>query len=120
VGERGVLVLDRLGTARVRFDTARPGGRAGASLAEVTRGATDAILRAARVWRGRPEPSFAIAFRSFVAAVRGETQEFPDLQDGLEALRVVDAAERSAMTALRAAVAVRMDDAQASRSSSSP
>lgn len=49
-----------------------------------------------RVIRAPGEPSFARALSAFARAIRGRAVDIPSLEDGYRALRIVEAAERSA------------------------
>lgn len=101
LGDAGQLVFDRYRSSRLRYTPARRDFGLPARL----RGLLAEAARFPRVARDalRPprEGSYERALTGFFEAVRGGSATGPDLRDGFESLRVVDAAARSAETAER-------------------
>jgi predicted dehydrogenase len=93
-GSRAMLTVDRARSHKV--DTSR----------DAIRFPTPARIRhiVAKLRSPLNEPSYSRALTAFAKACRGETQAFPDIADGLAALNITDAAERSALTGLPVAV----------------
>lgn len=56
------------------------------------------------------DPSYRLALRQFIAAVRGDRGDFPDLNAGFQSLRVARAAQLSARTHCRVSVAEFRDE----------
>jgi predicted dehydrogenase len=100
-GTNGKLVVDRYGSLRV--DVSPPGARGALGLA-VNRlaGEIGAIGYGAEKRRApMQDPSFPAAIGAFVKSIRDGTPGIPSLIDGLRAIEVIDAAERSAANGQR-------------------
>jgi predicted dehydrogenase len=94
-GDEGKLTLDRYGRLTVeRRGAAAPGPMRNTLERLLQWRAVGYLLRRRRSpWR---EPSFAESLARFIGAVRAGTPGSPDLNDGLQSLRVVLAAEAAA------------------------
>lgn len=100
-GTNGKLVVDRY--ASLRVDVSPPGARGALGLA-VNRlvGEIGAMSYGAEKRRApMHDPSFPAAMRAFVSSMRDGTAASPSLSDGLRAIQVIDAAERSAQSGRR-------------------
>lgn len=95
-GDEGRLVIDRYGAGVVARSGARRElsvrGRLSAGIGTLT----STPRRLADALRAGADPSFAASLTAFADAVREGTVPPADLQDGLVALAVVEAAERAA------------------------
>jgi predicted dehydrogenase len=98
-GDVGTALVDRYGSGRVRFISAKH------NKARLSR-LTDSLARflpTPEMWRKLQapwhEPSYEAALRTFVAAVRGEESvDYPNFEDGWRCQAVIAAAEESAPT----------------------
>ena len=100
-GTNGKLSVDRYGSLRV--DVAPPGARGALGLA-VNRlvGEIGAMGYGAEKRRApMHDPSFPAAIGAFLKSIRDRSPGSPSLTDGLRAIEVIDAAERSAATGQR-------------------
>lgn len=100
-GERGTLWVERSQSLDVGF---RAGSNGTTILSKMIDRAPTPFRAAYFIAKRRSplnEPSFALALAAFVGAASNGTKPNPDLYDGLAALEVVDAAERSAATGTR-------------------
>jgi predicted dehydrogenase len=107
VGSRATLIVDRHRATIVR--SAARARKYGARAASVGSLRALAPLRLRRLVQPSWEPSYALALRSFVDAVRGErdapgARELARLADGAASLAVVLAAERAAADGVTTAV----------------
>lgn len=94
VGESNTLCLDRMTSSARLLHPPRSGRswrheRVSSAIALAISAGKTALSASRR----SPEPSFALALGAFVCAVRGGEELGPTLADGLEAVRVVAAAE---------------------------
>lgn len=95
-GSRAKLTIDRYASLRVDVSPAAAGGALGLSVKRVAR-EWSALPYALRKMRAPlHDPSFPAALEAFVDAVQNRTPVHPDLDDGLRAVAIIDAAERSA------------------------
>ena len=100
-GTNGKLSIDRYGSLRV--DVSPPGARGALGLA-VNRlaGEIGAFGYGAEKRRApMHDPSFPAAIGAFLKSIRDGSPAIPSLTDGLRAMEVIDAAERSAATGQR-------------------
>ncbi len=108
-GTTGKLTVDRFHSIDAEWRPSALGGSRLARLGVGRRGPSLASFASSPVLAQRLrvptlEPSFARSIESFVVAVAARRQTAPDLADGMRALAVVDAAERSAVEGRRIAV----------------
>jgi predicted dehydrogenase len=94
-GDEGKLTLDRYGSLTVERRGAAAPGPVRKSLGAILqwRAASYMFQRLSNPWR---EPSFERALAQFIGAVRDGTAVSPDLHDGLQSVRVIEAAESAA------------------------
>jgi predicted dehydrogenase len=94
-GDAGKLVVDRYGGLSVERRSVSATGPVRRTFAAIAQWREFRYLlqRRRSPWR---EPSFEVALSQFLDAVRRGTPTSPDLNDGLQSLRVIEAAELSA------------------------
>jgi len=91
-GDRAKLTLDRYRSDRIELTSANPLR----SRLERLRAALPGPAMLRKIREPLREPSFRIALERFVRAIRDGDDPGVDLEDGVRALAVIDAAERSA------------------------
>ena len=94
-GDAGKLMVDRYGGLSVERRSVSAAGPVRTTLAAIAqwRGIRYLLRRLRSPWR---EPSFEVALSQFLDAVRQGTPASPDLNHGLQSLKVIEAAELAA------------------------
>jgi predicted dehydrogenase len=100
-GANGKLSIDRYGSLRV--DVSPPGARGALGVAVNRLAGEIGAMRYGVEKRRAPmnDPSFPAAIGAFLKSIRDGAATSPSLTDGLRAMEVIDAAERSAATGQR-------------------
>ena len=100
-GTNGKLSVDRYGSLRV--DVSPPGARGAVGLAVGRLAGEIGAMGYGAEKRRAPmhDPSFPAAIGAFVKSIRDGSPATPSLIDGLRAIEIIDAAERSAETGQR-------------------
>lgn len=95
-GSNGKLTIDRYRSLRVDESAARGGGALGTAAARLLNEVRAAPYALEKRRAPLHDPSFPAAMNAFIRAVERRAVATPTLSDGLHALAVIEAAERSA------------------------
>jgi predicted dehydrogenase len=95
-GSTGKLTIDRYRSLRVEESLASTGGALGTAVARLMKELRAAPYALEKRRAPLHDPSFPAAMNAFVRAVERRAVATPTLSDGLRALAVIEAAERSA------------------------
>ena len=100
-GTNGKLSVDRYGSLRVDVSPATARGALGLAVSRLA-GEVGAMSYGAEKRRApMHDPSFPASIGAFIKSIRDGSAASPSLTDGLRAMEVIDAAERSAATGQR-------------------
>jgi 1,5-anhydro-D-fructose reductase (1,5-anhydro-D-mannitol-forming) len=103
-GTSGKLVVDRYDSLALEHTPPQAAGGMATSVRRLVREARALPYGLEKRRVPAQEPSFTASLSSFVDAIRGTAEPVPDLNDGLQSLRVIDAARRSAALGERVSV----------------